>query len=113
MSAAVQYRDELDRAAHMFERVFQHVVATGCWNLASHDSVEERRVGAVCLDCSIWFNAPIPGPGRYTHWPRDLTHPTSATARTEYLAEIVARALAVRDARQKTAWSRILNGILE
>lgn len=105
----MKFRTDLETAAQVFERAFQHVSAFGCRDLGCHDSVDERRVGVFCSECSVWYNAPIPTPGHYNEWPYDMTKPGSATYRRTYLAELVERAYKLRPPREKTAWDRVLD----
>lgn len=109
----MKYRTDLATAAQVFERAFQHVSAFGCRDLACHDDPDERRVGVFCRECSVWYNAPIPGPGEFTDWPWDMTNPGSAVARRAYLAQQVDLAYRLRPPREKTAWDFVLGDVLE
>ncbi len=110
--SGTKYVTNLDTAAQVFERAFQHPYALGCSNIVCADDPDDRRVGIFCLACRVWYNAPIPGPGEYTHWPWDMKQPNSASYRREYVREQVERALKLRPPREKTAWDFILDGPL-
>jgi hypothetical protein len=107
--SGTKYRTDLDTAAQVFERAFQHAYAFGCSNILCADDPDTRRVGIFCDSCGVWYNAPIPGPGEYTHWPWDMSQPGSAACRRAYVEDQVNLALALRPQREKTAWDKVLD----
>ncbi len=87
----------VDTVRQLYETVGRHVVGTGHQEYTCSDDPNQHLIGILCLVCETWWLAPVPGPGYWMYWPVRLQlRGATATARQDYLTELVREALAGR-----------------